>query len=138
MKIVFQDHLPSDSNQVLALYEGVGWSAYTKEPERLLKGLAQSQVITAYVEEQLVGLIRCITDGQTILYIQDLLVAPEFQRKKIGQRLLKKMLTNHPSIRQKVLITDNTEKTRRFYEACGFSSVEEQQIAAFIYLPKSE
>jgi len=58
MKIVFQDHLPSDSNQVLALYEGVGWSAYTKEPERLLKGLAQSQVITAYVEEQLVGLIR--------------------------------------------------------------------------------
>ncbi|EAC5408543.1 N-acetyltransferase, partial [Listeria monocytogenes] len=27
MKIVFQDHLPSDSNQVLALYEGVGWSA---------------------------------------------------------------------------------------------------------------
>lgn len=138
MKIVFQDHLPSDSNQVLALYEGVGWSAYTKEPERLLKGLAQSQVITAYVEEQLVGLIRCITDGQTILYIQDLLVAPEFQRKKIGQRLLKKMLTNHPSIRQKVLITDNTEKTRRFYEACGFSSVEEQQIAAFIYLPTSE
>lgn len=138
MKIVFQDHLPSDSNQVLALYEGVGWSAYTKEPERLLKGLAQSQVITAYVEEQLVGLIRCITDGQTILYIQDLLVAPEFQRQKIGQRLLKKMLANYPSIRQKVLITDNTEKTRRFYETCGFSSVEEQQIAAFIYLPKSE
>lgn len=138
MKIVFQDHLPSDSNQVLALYEGVGWSAYTKEPERLLKGLAQSQVITAYVEEQLVGLIRCITDGQTILYIQDLLVAPEFQRQKIGQRLLKKMLANHLSIRQKVLITDNTEKTRRFYEACGFSSVEEQQIAAFIYLPTSE
>ena len=113
MKIVFHDHLPSDSNQVLALYEGVGWSAYTKEPERLLKGLAQSQVITAYVEEQLVGLIRCITDGQTILYIQDLLVAPEFQRQKIGQRLLKKMLANYPSIRQKVLITDNTEKTRR-------------------------
>lgn len=138
MKIVFQDHLPSDSNQVLALYEGVGWSAYTKEPERLLKGLAQSQVITANVEEQLVGLIRCITDGQTILYIQDLLVAPKFQRQKIGQRLLKKMLANHPSIRQKVLITDNTEKTRRFYETCGFSSVEEQQIAAFIYLPTSE
>lgn len=138
MKIVFQDHLPSDSNQVLALYEGVGWSAYTKEPERLLKGLAQSQVITAYVEEQLVGLIRCITDGQTILYIQDLLVAPEFQRQKIGQRLLKKMLANYPSIRQKVLITDNTEKTRRFYETCGFFSVEEQQIAAFIYFPKSE
>jgi len=138
MKIVFQDHLPSDSNQVLALYEGVGWSAYTKEPERLLKGLAQSQVITAYVEEQLVGLIRCITDGQTILYIQDLLVAPEFQRQKIGQRLLKKMLANYPSIRQKVLITDNTEKTRRFYETSGFFSVEEQQIDAFIYLPKSE
>ena len=95
-------------------------------------------MITAYVEEQLVGLIRCITDGQTILYIQDLLVASEFQGQKIGQRLLKKMLANHPSIRQKVLITDNTEKTRHFYEACGFSSVEEQQIAAFIYSAKSE
>jgi ribosomal protein S18 acetylase RimI-like enzyme len=120
------------------LYEGVGWSAYTKDPERLLKALAHSEVITAYVEEQLVGLIRCITDGQTILYIQDLLVASEFQGQKIGQRLLKKMLANHPSIRQKVLITDNTEKTRHFYEACGFSSLEEQQIAAFIYSAKSE
>lgn len=138
MKIVFKDQLPSDSNQVLALYEGVGWSAYTNDPERLLNALAHSEVITAYVEEQLVGLIRCITDGQTILYIQDLLVASEFQGQKIGQRLLKKMLANHPSIRQKVLITDNTEKTRHFYEACGFSSVEEQQIAAFIYSAKSE
>lgn len=138
MKIVFKDQLPSDSNQVLALYEGVGWSAYTKDPERLLNALAHSEVISAYVEEQLVGLIRCITDGQTILYIQDLLVASEFQGQKIGQRLLKKMLANHPSIRQKVLITDNTEKTRHFYEACGFSSVEEQQIAAFIYSAKSE
>lgn len=138
MKIVFKDQLPSDSNQVLALYEGVGWSAYTKDPERLLNALAHSEVITAYVEEQLVGLIRCITDGQTILYIQDLLVASEFQGQKIGQRLLKKMLANHPSIRQKVLITDNTEKTRHFYEACGFSSVEEQQIAAFIYSAKSK
>ncbi|WP_430601605.1 hypothetical protein IGJ01_001591 [Enterococcus sp. AZ089] len=138
MKIVFKDQLPSDSNQVLALYEGVGWSAYTKDPERLLNALAHSEVITAYLEEQLVGLIRCITDGQTILYIQDLLVASEFQGQKIGQRLLKKMLANHPSIRQKVLITDNTEKTRHFYEACGFSSVEEQQIAAFIYSAKSE
>lgn len=138
MKIVFKDQLPSDSNQVLTLYEGVGWSAYTKDPERLLNALAHSEVITAYLEEQLVGLIRCITDGQTILYIQDLLVASEFQGQKIGQRLLKKMLANHPSIRQKVLITDNTEKTRHFYEACGFSSVEEQQIAAFIYSAKSE
>ena len=118
MTIIFKDQLPADSNQILALYKCVGCVAYTKEPERLLNGLAQSQVITAYVEEQLVGLIRCITDGQTILYIQDLLVAPAFQRKKIGQRLLKKMLANYPSIRQKVLITDNTEKTRRFYESC--------------------
>lgn len=90
MTIIFKDQLPADSNQILALYKCFGWFAYTKEPERLLNGLAQSQVITAYVEEQLVGLIRCITDGQTILYIQDLLVAPAFQRKKIGQRLLKK------------------------------------------------
>jgi ribosomal protein S18 acetylase RimI-like enzyme len=138
MTIIFKDQLPADSNQILALYKCVGWVAYTKEPERLLNGLAQSQVITAYVEEQLVGLIRCITDGQTILYIQDLLVAPAFQRQKIGQRLLKKMLARYPSIRQKVLITDNTEKTRRFYESCSFSSVETQQIAAFIYLPKNE
>ncbi len=81
MTIIFKDQLPADSNQILALYKCVGCVAYTKEPERLLNGLAQSQVITAYVEEQLVGLIRCITDGQTILYIQDLLVAPAFNVK---------------------------------------------------------
>ena len=116
----YQRELPKDPQQVL-------WSA-----------LQQSQVITAWHEERLVGLVRGITDQQTILYIQDLLVLQEFQRQGIGQTLVNKLVADYPTIRQKVLLTDDTEKTRAFYEACGFQSVEKMQAVAFLYSPKKD
>jgi GNAT superfamily N-acetyltransferase len=134
----YQRQLPEDPQQVLSLYNDAGWSLYTREPEVLWSALQQSQVITAWHEERLVGLVRGITDQQTILYIQDLLVLQEFQRQGIGQTLVNKLVADYPTIRQKVLLTDDTEKTRAFYEACGFQSVEKMQAVAFLYSPKKD
>ncbi|MCC4043519.1 GNAT family N-acetyltransferase [Enterococcus gallinarum] len=129
----YSKHLPEDPQQVLSLYQDAGWSLYTREPEVLWAALQQSHVITAWQQERLVGLVRGITDQQTILYIQDLLVLKEFQRQGIGQTLLKKIVEDYPKIRQKILLTDDTKKTRAFYEACGFQTVEKSQAVAFLY-----
>ncbi|OTN76582.1 hypothetical protein A5886_001659 [Enterococcus sp. 8G7_MSG3316] len=131
--IQFRQSLPEDPQEVLSLYAEVGWTAYTKEPDRLLQGLAGSEVTAAYDQDYLVGLVRAVTDGQTILYIQDLLVRPSYQRQKIGQRLLEQMIVQYPHIRQKLLLTDDQEKTKTFYHACGFKEVKETGGVAFMY-----
>ena len=90
------------------MYQDAGWSLYIREPEVLWAALQQSHMITAWQQERLVGLVRGITDQQTILYIQDLLVLKEFQRQGIGQTLLKNS-RRLPENSSKILLTDDTK-----------------------------
>lgn len=79
----------------------------------------------------MIGLIRSVGDGETILYIQDLLVHPAYQNKGIGTQLIEKMVQAYPKVRQKVLLTENEQQTRRFYEKCQFQSVATQKMICF-------
>lgn len=118
--------------EVLALYKSVGWSMYTRDPARLERALTHSlTVLSAYEGKQLVGLIRAVGDGETILFIQDLLVLPEYQRRGIGKQLIEALLARFPEVRQRVLLTDNDPKTRSFYKAAGF--VESQQVGVIAF-----
>ncbi len=53
-------------------------------------------------------------------YLQDILVRPEHQREGIGHRLLSACLDRYQHARQKVLLTDDDEHQRRFYETSGY------------------
>ena len=77
---------PSDLND---LYNSVQWFAYTRDLNDLEQAIRQSLcVITAWDHQKLVGLVRVVGDGLTILYIQDLLVHPNYQHQKIGTTLI--------------------------------------------------
>ena len=118
--ITISNTIPS-REQLLTLYDSVGWSAYTEEPDRLVRAVASSlSVFTAWDGAALTGLLRAVGDGETILYIQDLLVSPAYQRRGIGRRLVEACLAQYPHVRQKVLLTDTTAKNLAFYRACGF------------------
>ncbi|MFT8771892.1 MAG: GNAT family N-acetyltransferase [Lacticaseibacillus paracasei] len=118
--------------EVLVLYKSVGWSMYTRDPARLERALTHSlTVLSAYEGKQLVGLIRAVGDGETILFIQDLLVLPEYQRRGIGKQLIEALLARFPEVRQRVLLTDDDPKTRSFYKAAGF--VESQQVGVIAF-----
>ncbi len=122
----FKEKKSIDEQALVALYASVGWTAYTNDRKRLVRGVEQSlTVITAWQEKELIGLIRSVGDGETILYIQDLLVKPAYQNRGIGTALMKKMEQTHPDIRQKLLLTENTVATKKFYEKVGFYPVEE-------------
>ena len=61
-----------DFAAVLDLYASVGWSNYTNRPQQLEQAFHQSLfVMAAYDGEELVGLIRAVGDGLTIVFIQD-------------------------------------------------------------------
>jgi ribosomal protein S18 acetylase RimI-like enzyme len=111
---------------VLAVYESVEWAAYTNDESKLKRGLKNShRVWGAYDDDDLIGILRTISDGETIVYLQDILVRPNRQRLGIGTQLMLKFLTEYEDFRQKVLLTDNTEAQRSFYESMGFTLVGE-------------
>lgn len=120
--------------EVLALYKSVGWSMYIRDPARLERALTYSlMVLGAYEGKQLVGLIRAVGDGETILFIQDLLVLPEYQRRGIGKQLIEALLARFPEVRQRVLLTDDDPKTRSFYKAAGFVESQQMGVIAFYH-----
>jgi len=131
-EITYQVNSKIPFDKILNLYNDAGWLAYTQKPEILKKAFENSLlVISAWEGEQLLGLIRLVGDGFTIIYIQDILVLEAQQRKGIGKQLIVKALTTYPNVRQTVLMTDDTIKTRAFYQSCGFNSCDDGRSIAF-------
>ena len=120
------------------LYSDAKWTAYTDDLPKLEKAVLQSlKVITARVDGNLIGLIRAVGDGLTILYIQDILVHTTYKRKGVGSKLVELLFADFPDVRQKVLLTDDNPETRGFYEALGFQSCDKVKLVAFAKLTNS-
>ena len=83
-------------------------------------GTARPQ-LAAWEDGELAGLIRAVGDGATIVFIQDILVAPERQRRGIGTALLRAVLERFNGVRQIELTTDDTPETAAFYRSLGFA-----------------
>ena len=131
--MTIRPYLHYNEGEILHLYGSVGWSFYVQHPDVLEKGIANSLcVLGAYDEDKLVGLIRCVGDGCTILFIQDLLVLPEYQRRSIGTALMKEVLDRYAQVYQIELATDNTEKTKAFYRSLGFRALDEIGCCGFM------
>lgn len=132
MNITIKQDIIPDLNQLLELYNDVEWSAYTNDPDNLKNAVDNSlKVWTAWDEDRLVGLARVVGDGYTIIYVQDILVMEIYQRYGIGSRLLKLILEEYKTVRQIVLMTDNSEKTINFYEKNGMVNIKEYEGVAF-------
>ena len=119
----YTDYIEKD---VLHLYTSVGWTAYTDHPDTLREGFSHSLLtLAAYEDDRLVGLIRMVGDGVTVVLIQDLLILPEYQRKGIGTKLMQAALDRFSHVRQIQLVTDQTEKNIAFYQSQGFVALSQ-------------
>ncbi|WP_445154788.1 GNAT family N-acetyltransferase [Arthrobacter sp. Hor0625] len=109
--------------EALALYESVGWAAYTRDPEVLVRAIQNSSFVVAArnASGTLVGLARAVSDDATICYLQDILVDPAFQGAGVGRALLDAVLKRYGHVRQTVLLSDNEPGQRAFYETLGFT-----------------
>jgi ribosomal protein S18 acetylase RimI-like enzyme len=120
-------------DEIIRLYTEVGWSSYTENMPALEQGYKNSLlVLAAYENEELLGIIRVVGDGFTIVFVQDILVFPEKQRQGVGTALLKAVLAQYPDVRQIELITDNTPKTVAFYKSLGFYELSEIGCCGFM------
>lgn len=109
-----------NAEEILTLYDSVGWTGYTRRPEMLRAAFAGSLlVLGAYEDGELAGILRAVGDGASIVFIQDILVFPKHQRRGIGSALLRVAMERYKSVYQLRLATDSEEKTSAFYSSCG-------------------
>ena len=131
--LVFKEDIILNVEDILYLYNDVGWSSYTKNIDSLIKSIKNSlKVISVWDNDLLVGLIRVVGDGHSIIYIQDILILQKYQNSGIGKRLIEIILDKYKNVRQKVLLTDKEEKNILFYKKVGFSMDEEFGFVSFV------
>ena len=108
-------------NDVLHLYQAVGWTNYTHQPQMLEKALSHSLAIYLALDgNAVVGLVRLVGDGFSSIFVQDLIVLPSYQRQGIGSSLMKEALEDYKDAYQVQLVTEQTERTLGFYRSMGF------------------
>lgn len=109
---------------VLDLYQAVGWTNYTHQPEMLEQALSHSLAIYVALDgDAVVGLIRLVGDGFSSIFVQDLIVLPSYQRQGIGRSLMKEALEDYKDAYQVQLVTEQTEKNVGFYRSLGFEAL---------------
>ena len=128
-----------DLDDVLHLYQAVGWTNYTNQPQMLAQALTHSLAIyLARDGEKIVGLVRLIGDGFSSVFVQDLIVLPSYQRQGIGSTLMKQALADYKDAYQVQLATDESEKTLGFYHSLGFETLSSFQCTGMIWVNRKK
>lgn len=121
------------------LTQQVGWGT---EPEPIVKeALAHTLYsVCAFYDDQIIGYARIIGDKTLFLYIQDVMVIPEFQNQKIGSQLMQFLLKEvdrlksaSPNIRTYLGASKHKED---FYRKFGFVPRHEADLGDGMILTK--
>lgn len=123
--------------EIFPLYEAVGWTNYTSNPTMLRNALENSLFLISARDEEgkLIGFLRAVGDGYSIVYIQDIIVLPEYHRQGIGTQLLRQTMEHFKEVYQMILTTDSELKTIAFYEANGFTALSKVGCTSFMANP---
>lgn len=105
------------------LYDLVGWGSYDdKISKRALENTFYS--VSVYDNNNIVGYGRLIGDTICFMYIQDVMVKPDYQNKKIGTMIMNKLLEKIEELKKEnpdLRIYLGASKGKEgFYERFGF------------------
>lgn len=119
--IVIKEYNQYNARELISLYQSVGWNTYFNHPEQLKQAFDHSlYILGAYSQQKLLGLLRAVGDGVSVILVQDILVRPEYQRQGIGTKLIARLFSCCRNVRQIHVITDDQPSTVGFYAAVGF------------------
>jgi len=123
MRIV-NDWKSVNFDEIVELYNSVGWANYTEDLESLRIALDNTSYLSLVLDEENrpIALARSISDDVSIHYLQDILVNPMHHRKGLGRRLLEASLERYKHVRTHMILTDDEEKQLRFYESLGYKN----------------
>ncbi|MFV5998447.1 GNAT family N-acetyltransferase [Streptomyces sp. NPDC056231] len=119
-----------DPQEMLSLYDSVGWEGYTADVDKLCRGLRNSHLVITARDGSgtLLGLARTVSDDEHICYVQDVVVNPAHHRQGVGRALVEDLMRRYSHCRFFVLSTDHEsspegKRNHAFYRSLGFLSL---------------
>ena len=136
--MTIREYTDFNRDEILRLYTAAGWTAYTENMPALEQGFRHSLLVLAACEGgELLGILRAVGDGFTVVFIQDVLVFPQMRRHGVGTALVKALLDRYPLVRQIELTADDTPEAAAFYRSLGFSDLSAAGCRGFMKYRRS-
>ena len=134
--IEYKEKVPT-SIEYNYLTNKVGWG--TRKNDIVEIALSNSiYSVCAYEDDKIIGYGRIIGDKTIFLYIQDIMVIPEYQNKEVGKNIMKNILEKidelkkiNPNIRVYLGASEGKEE---FYKKFGFITRQEANLGAGMIL----
>ncbi len=111
------------------LYDQVGWGSYDDNISQIALDNTLYSVSVYDNNENILGYGRVIGDGICFLYIQDIMVLPSYQGKKVGTQIMNELLkyiddvkAKNPDLRVYLGASKGKED---FYKKFGFITRDE-------------
>lgn len=136
MKIKYINRNP-EAKEYNRLTDSVGWGI---RDEKIIQQALENTLysLCVYDGDRLIGYGRIIGDKTIFLYIQDIIVIPEYKGKKIGTGIITELLKKveeykkvNPNIRTYLGASKGKEN---FYEKFGFISRPNEELGAGMIL----
>ena len=118
--LIFGEKKLVSAKEAAELYIELGWGDKRKySVERMRRSLKQCDIVVSARNDagELVGLGRALTDYAIDTRILDLVIAPEYQRQGLGQKMMKKIAT---LARGTTLYFETEKKNFGFAAKCGY------------------
>ena len=121
--IEFKVGIVPKTSEIIEVYDSSGINRPTKDRERITKMYANSNlIITAWLNNELIGISRSITDFCYACYLSDLAVKSQYQKEGIGKRLIE--LTEKEIGKETALILLSAPIAMEYYLKIGFEKID--------------
>ena len=119
--------------RVKEIYAAEGWTAYLQDDEKLIRAYDNSlYTLGAFDDGKLIGLVRCVGDGEHIVVVQNLIVDRKYQKQGIGTKLFQLAWYNYVNVRMFQVNTDlEDEVDNHFYQSMGMKPLAEGHMISY-------
>ena len=132
--INYKEITSSSINEVKEIYRKNFWSVYLNDDNKLVRAFDNSlYCLGAFDDNKLVGIIRCVGDGEHILMVQDLVIDPGYQQKGIGTYLFRFIMDKYSKVRTFIVLTDIEDVVdNKFYKSFKLKKLEDNKIICYM------
>ena len=122
-EIEYKINAPLETARIIALYDNCGLPRPTHDAARIAEMFANSTlVVSAWHDDELIGISRALTDFVWCCYLADLAVRKDFQKAGVGRKLVE--LTKEKVSEKSMVLLLSVPDALEYYPKIGMEKVE--------------
>ena len=123
MAITYRLDVTPATEQIINVYKSSGINRPVDDEKRIKKMYDHANlIVTAWKDNELVGIARALTDFCYCCYLSDLAVSKQYQKQGVGKRLIE--LTKEKIGNQSMLLLLSAPAAMDYYPKVGLQKVE--------------